>query len=290
MRIKILVNKIIGLFNLSLVRKEERKTTKMGEYYKGLFYVNEQLKGLVDVMSGKKTKIVGPKDFFILFALGKSYKSHTAIINLCRSGYGQDAAIVVRSLFELEIITLYILSDKTDGRIKRYNDYDWIIRKEMFEAHADNEKVMKEIKLREAKPTKTQDSIKLVKKRAEEVQKKHNYKRYQWSEKSLKGMSEEVGERITYSSLYGMQSQLIHSQARAMNEYVEVVDSEFVINVGPSKKWVEESLVSAFDFFINVAKTYDNYHKLGLEKKFLKLEGRFKSKVEELNKEGISKG
>lgn len=267
-------------------KKEKKETIKMEGYYKDLFSVNKKLRELVDIMLDKRTRISGPKDFFIVFAVGKSYKSHMAITNLCRSGYGQDAAILIRSLFELEIITLYILSDNSDGRIERYNDYDWIIRKDMFEAHADNEKVMREIELRESKPTKNQDSVEFVNQRAEEVQNKHNYDRYRWSDKTLKGMSEEVGKMNVYNSIYKMQSQLIHSEARAMNEYIEIGNGEPAINVGPSNNWIEESLVSAFDFFITVAKTYDNYHKLGLEKKFQELEKQHESKVRELNKQG----
>src|ERR1700730_2097772 len=66
---------------------------------------------------------------FLGLAIGKSYKTHVSILMLACNGYGEDALILIRSLFELVVNTIFILKDEKGARAQRYFDYHWIIRK-----------------------------------------------------------------------------------------------------------------------------------------------------------------
>src|SRR5205823_3697770 len=60
-------------------------------------------------------------------------KTHAATLALCRSGYGVDASILVRSLFELALDMLYLEQDQTGELAQRYVDHDWVIRYQMLQ-------------------------------------------------------------------------------------------------------------------------------------------------------------
>ena len=101
----------------------------MEKEYDTLLKLNYELQELISLIVDKPVTAKDDKSRFITFALGKGFKTHSAVLSLAKVGYGQDAAILVRSLFELTIITYYILGDVTNGRMERYLDYDWILRK-----------------------------------------------------------------------------------------------------------------------------------------------------------------
>src|SRR6266508_4886913 len=67
-----------------------------------------------------------------VFALTKACKTHGAVMTLCRAGYGEDACILSRSMFELALDLLYIGQDQSGERAERYMDHDWVIRYEML--------------------------------------------------------------------------------------------------------------------------------------------------------------
>ena len=105
--------------------KQEEKITE-------LFRLNERLRSCVDdrIMSVPYTA-TRRKHLYTAFALGKSYKTHKAVLILCHEHYGTDAAVLSRSLFELMVNMLYILNDTTDYRLERYILHDWVIKKKM---------------------------------------------------------------------------------------------------------------------------------------------------------------
>ena len=99
--------------------------------HKELFDFNNELRKIVDGVMDREFHKITPKVAFTTFALGKAYKTHEAILLLCLNGYGEDAAILTRSLFDLSITLLYILKDPTNKRVLRYFHYDSVIRKKI---------------------------------------------------------------------------------------------------------------------------------------------------------------
>jgi excisionase family DNA binding protein len=117
--------------------------------FRKLIEFNQSLRKIVDVVLDKEPKVVGPKDMLGVFAIGRGCKQHEAILMLCKEGFGEDAAILARSLFDLLITYLYILKDKSDQRAYRYFDYDWVLREKMFSNIKGKEEIMRLIENRQ---------------------------------------------------------------------------------------------------------------------------------------------
>ena len=252
--------------------------------YKDLFSFNHQLKLLVDDYLEREIRNIGPKDALVAFTLAKSYKTHSAIMTLCERGYGEDASILNRTIFELLITLLYILKDPTDERAYRYYAFDWVLREKMFKYAEQKPELLLQLEQRALRPKVGDVSIDEVKKMAEEVQRKYSYKGYNWSDKSLGEMAEEVGRGGQYKTMYRLSSQYTHSHSRFMNDYVKRTKNGFINFAGISDNWVEQDLVMAFDFFSGIfAAASDNYG-WHAEKELDKLYKNYLQVMEGINK------
>jgi len=229
--------------------------------HKDLFDFNEELRKIVDSVMNKEFHKITPKVALSTFMFGKAYKTHGAILFLCAQGYGEDAAILTRSLFDLSITLLYILKDPTNKRVLRYFHYDSIIRKKMY------------------------DYAKTVPTFAKLVQEKHNYGRMGWSDKPIRQMAEEIGREGAYQTVYYLQSNITHSAVRTMNDYVKAHDKGYTVDIGRSESWVEEDLIASFDFFLTIVERSNKLLKLGIAKQLNNLSKRYLGEVGRVNKE-----
>ncbi|MDP3987734.1 MAG: DUF5677 domain-containing protein [Candidatus Levybacteria bacterium] len=220
--------------------------------FKDLFTFNHELKLLVNEYLEGKANIIGPKDSLTAFTLTKAYKTHSAIMLLSQEGYGEDASILNRTIFELLVNLLYVLKDPTDERAYRYHAFDWLLREKMYGYAEQKPELLLQLEQRALKPKAGDVSIAEIKKMAKQVKDKYKYKGYNWSDKSLGEMAEEVGKAGQYKTMYRLSSQHTHSHSRVMNDYVKRTDEGFVHNAGISDNWVEEDLVMAFDFFSGI--------------------------------------
>lgn len=252
--------------------------------YKALLSFNQELRTLADKMLDKSQKIVGPRDMFTAFAIGKGYKTHGAVFLLGKQGYGEDASILARSLFDLLVNLLYIQADHTDGRAYRYFQYDWILRKKMFTYALGKPEIMDKIQERTNNPRPDDTTIQEVEEQAKLSQEKNNYTERGWSDKSLHDMAQEVGRIDAYKTVYRLQCQLDHNATRSVNEYAKQSQDGIVFEVGQSGNWVEESLVIAFDFYYSILVAFNSHFKAGFDKEILDLENRFVTELSEINK------
>jgi hypothetical protein len=98
--------------------------TKTEEFIERLLEMNDSF----NKMSANKAQL--PFEFenkkinwFIALMFAKAIKTHSALILLCRQGYGEDAFILARSLFEVVLDVAYILKEDTEKRLSRYFDF-----------------------------------------------------------------------------------------------------------------------------------------------------------------------
>jgi hypothetical protein len=217
--------------------------------FKKLYELNEQLHQLAARHMGADLNELNHKSFFAAFILGKAYKTHEAIMLLCKQGYGEDAFMLSRTLFELMIMLLYILSDNTDDRLIRYAEHDWVNRKQMLDYVATNDRLLKglneKIKLAAGEP----DVLAIIEAEYTRVMNKHGYDFKGWSDKSIQKMAEEVGRGDAYKTVYKLQCNVGHTNPRSMNEYIQQTKDGLIINTGPNVDMAETTLVIAFDFF-----------------------------------------
>jgi len=253
--------------------------------YKKLLEFNQTLRKIAEGILDNESKVVGPKDFISILSLGRGYKIHEAILMLCKNGFGEDASILARTLFDLMVTYLYILKDKTDSTAYRYFDYDWVLRKKMFDYVKGKREIMKLVEDRQSNPLPFDSTIDEVEKYADKANKKHGYTTDRWSDKNLHDMAKVIGRLDAYKTVYFMQCQLSHNLSRGMNEFSKTTPDGIVMEIGKSENWVEESLVVAFDFYYCILSTFNDYFELGLEKEILELEERYVKEIGSINGE-----
>lgn len=257
--------------------------------YKELFSFNHQLKLIVDEYLKKEIKNIGPKDALVAFTLAKAYKTHSAVMVLSEEGYGEDASILNRTIFELLVTLLYVLKDPTDERAYRYYSFDWILREKMFKYAEQKPELLLQIEQRTLKPKMGDVSLNEIKNMANKVQKKFKYKGNNWSDKSIGEMAKEVNKEGQYKTMYRLSSQHAHSPSRVMNDYVRRTENGFINFAGISDNWVEEDLVMAFDFLSGIFAATSDHYGWKAEKELDPLFKKFLNVMEKANKEAEAK-
>lgn len=222
--------------------------------------------------------------WYIVFALIKSYKTANSVMILCNHGNGQDAFILVRTLFELMLNTEYIFISDTDEKLELFNKFDWILRDRMITNALKNEKTS------ELLYEKLKDSgVNLEDIKLKAQSHKKSYKKGEnpnnWSKKSIFKMAEETKLDETYKSLYELGSQFVHSNSRSITEYINVQeDGELDFQTYGSNSYTNESLIGNFECLLKILLWLNKQFNLNLEDDLNSRHEVMKKLVEEINK------
>lgn len=234
----------------------------MPEEIKTLLSFNDRLHKIAETQFESEIHDNSNKAFFQAFVLGKGFKTYEAVSLLCRGGYGEDAFVLTRSLFELMVTNAYILNDNTEDTLMRYMNYDWVTRKEMYDYIVSIPEQLAQLNA-EIASGKRINTVPEVEAEYKKVMAKYGY-RNGWSDKSIKGMSEAVGRTDMYSTVYRMQCTVGHTDARSMNEYARLTDEGTILNIGPNWDLTRATLVVTFDCFFHILKEADAQFSWGL--------------------------
>ncbi|MCC7304063.1 helix-turn-helix domain-containing protein [bacterium] len=242
--------------------------------FKQLLAVHQELAKLISEVMTREQAITGPKDAILSFALTKMSKSHEAILVLTSQGFGEDATILSRSLFELMVNIAYIQNDSSDSLANRYLDYDWVQRAKMIE-NVKEETISQEATKRGITEAELKKQISDLRIKAEEVKRKYNYTNNAWSDLSLFDMSDKIGRLDAYKTVYRLQCQLAHNSSRSMNDYLNFEEIETVFDASRSDNWIEECLVITFDFAYHILSAFNEHFKTGFDENIANLEHQF---------------
>ena len=238
----------------------------MIEKYKDLFKLNGELAKLVaDIWETADFQPETYAQVVIFFFLAKAYKTIQAILLLCRQGYGEDAGILLRSLFEIGVNAWYIADN--EELAQRYLDYKAIQVHRLLEDPSWGF-ILGEV---------GKDKVREIRERCEEAQAKHKYgKSISWSGKSMKEMAEAVDLGPTYSSIYVIMSQLNHPSAGTMLDYVQMDKEGLVtgVKLSPSDNLIREVLLGTVPLLLNVVKQWRMQFNLGIETKIMEIDSR----------------
>jgi len=249
--------------------------------YADLFQFHEELRGILEPILNKHPEPTNPKQGFLLYALVKSHKTQAAILLLSERGFGQDAGILSRSIFELAITALYIVKDNTGKIAERFFDYDLIMRANMYNAVSKDTKYKYELKTKDPTGVIIEDVIKEAKKVKEKYQ---SIGSLRWSDENFKEMAEAVGRSDTYKTAYRLQCNLSHPNPRNTIDYFTESEGALEVNAGPDNKWILESLVATFDFFFCVINAWNEEFEFKLKPALDDLSKRFSAKMKEIDK------
>lgn len=209
------------------------------------------------------------KEVLLLFAITKSNKTLNAVMLLCRNGFGEDAAILSRSLFELTLNIEYIFSQEDDYLAKRFFAYDWIERKEMHD-------YLKTTPSFDPSKEKLNliDNIEEEAKKAQEI---YKFKKYGgWSDKTTREMAIFCNCLNIYSTAYRLQCSLSHPNPRSSNHFFKETKDGLTLDAGPSNNFIKESLVSTFTAFFEIVNRVNIYFEKEFEKDIHEIGDEFK--------------
>lgn len=230
----------------------------IAEYFK----IGDRLVSVLDgATGGKRFDLDTDHKRLIAVFLAKACKSHQGIMLLCRSGYGEDAAILNRSLLNLSI-NAYWIYQKAEQRVSAYLDYDHVLK-----ARLNRKLVGSPALLGRSQNRLPEYKMKQVEldQRANEATQNHGYNRHGWSGKSLRDMAAEVGMTNDYDSGYTLISELEHTSVGSLDEYASLSpQGAFQVSGGPSTNWVHEAIGFAHLCLIKVAQLADRTLDLGI--------------------------
>lgn len=250
--------------------------------YEDLFKVNEELAELVADTFG--TRDFQPKTYartIIIFFVAKAYRTLRAISYLCSRGYGEDAGILLRSLFEIVVNALYI--EDNEELAQRYADFEaiYVYRLSVDPALKGVYKSLSEDKVRE------------IGEDYKRAQDKHKYKdKRNWSGKPIKKMAEKVGLGEAYAYLYVLMSQLTHSTVDSSRYYLQEdkVRSVVRVKLSPSYNLIPEDLLTAGALMLYIVRQWSNQFNLGIETKIQEIDIRLQELKEKYVQSGPQQG
>jgi hypothetical protein len=194
-------------------------------------------------------------------SLAKACKSYQAVTMLCRSRYGEDAAILNRSLLSLSTNAHWI-DQNPDQRVSAYVDYNHVLEARYNRKIVENPGPLGHSQYLVPGRRIQQAELDLLSKQAKE---RHGYNRHGWSGKWLRDMAVELGMTNDYDSGYTLTSELEHSSVGSLDEYASLSSQgAFQVSGGPSPNWALESIGFEHLSLIKVTELADRILDLGI--------------------------
>lgn len=248
--------------------------------YHDLFGLNLQLRLLVenkwkDLEKHHTIDKRFPEQGVTTFLLGKAYKTHGTVLNLCMDGYGEDAGVLARTLFELAVNLLYLNKEDSTNRATMFGEHEWVLRLKLLDSNLELIKSSGKMK---------EERIDEIRNKVDELITKYGKKfKRSWSLLETKEMAKEVGLEGAYNSVYTQFTDIAHSRISSASEYVREDSAGLVIDIGPGENLVPTVLVSAFHHFLLIVDSWDIRFSLGLDNNLSDLSKRFDEVVSKLS-------
>lgn len=237
--------------------------------YNKLFVINDKLRKIAFEMISSQPKMNSPKDGIVGHMMAKGYKTHGVILNLCRNGYGEDAQMLSRTLFDAYLIEGNVIEDETDATAWQYLNFDDITRLKMFEYIKDKEIYQKELESRKNHPKPKQEDIETIELRKTQWLEEYGKDfKYRWHVGKTTGdLAEALEMKPYFETAYNLQSQLVHSLPRTGDYYLRDDGQRLWLNVEPGEQAVDLALISSFNVFIGIVLGFNQHFNLGYEER-----------------------
>lgn len=202
----------------------------------------------------------------------KGLNTFWATYALCREGFGSEALITVRSLFNLVIDSLWIAKDGSGERAERYLAFDIVFRKQRVD-------VMKSYSPKLPAPPDYAE----IEKQYNLLKTRFNLKgtrKDTWTDMTIRDRATEVGKEKDYAIIYSYLSEIEHSGASSLAKYVEADETTLKLHPGPSTALIYMALILNYGNFYTLLKHVHSSFNLSLpleehKKSFYDLYGIF---------------
>lgn len=249
----------------------------MNEELKEIYELNNRLLQLAENLQdefpkrGIKRDTLSQDLFLLCFFFTKASKTASAVVFLCRKGYTEDAFVLVRTIFEIVVKSLYIFKSDSIERARAFILYDKLDRKKQLKKIVDwNRKRM--IENREF-----EEELKKIETECNALEKDYQISidKVMWPKKSLEELSTEVDFANTYYTVYWLSSLYTHTSSRSSMSFVSETDKGLSFDIKPDEKLSKDVLIYLFNLFIRMVQQFNNRFELGYQNKISELEEQF---------------
>lgn len=189
--------------------------------------------------------------------LVKATKTLKAITILCKQGYGEDAVILSRSLFDMLVDILYITRFKLDTMADRYELYDDVWLAKAFSPKGKSRNLKKLIRQRERKLQPDDKTLEEINRKATKVMKRFKYRSDTWRPENLYNMAVKVKLGPLYQTMFKLHSQVVHTAPRIINNYAVINNGHLNYTYQPSHKHISDALFSSFSHTFGILKVFN---------------------------------
>jgi len=213
--------------------------------YEDIFkFAQEVLDNNIKLLNGQNADSL-PKSV-VLYHYRRAFSLLYAIKILCEQGFATEGMVLLRSLLNLYINVKWLTTGNIDSRMKRFVDFEIIIRYRGIKTLRELGEVSKEEGDKE---------LEKMRERYEKIKKKYNLKgnpRYwRWSGKSIRQMAREVSLLNEYEIIYSYLSEREHTSPVAARDYWgRLNDSKIDMAIFPALGYflnVKEIALDTFD-------------------------------------------
>lgn len=197
----------------------------------------------------------------VLMLFAKGLKSYNAILRLCEGGYGEDAAIVLRALFQTAVTARYLTQRDFRQRYARYEAYQWILKKRVLEPaiEAGTIAMPKYIKGQQYSWKQIQAFARRARMRYGKMTGAMG-----WTGHKLEQVVRSLGYQEAYDSLYRHASEYEHTSLRAAQTYARGQGRVMTRIISqPSDHLVDETLGSLLWVMCVLMEVMDETFRLG---------------------------
>ncbi len=232
------------------------------EEFRELFALADQARDCVDrlleTFNERETKLfdLSAARRIFLFILTRSIKTYSSIVVLCRRGYGQDVATLLRGLLENLVTAEYILHDPkhANNLAARFVAYKWIIFKR---ALPEQEKMIKEAPEERQREFDRRKAV--VMEHVDDFKKKFKVTSDRalitWSGKTVRDMAKHVSAELVaeYDETFRQCSKFSHPSILGDQEYMVRDSKNLIFSPQPSEIGVAVNLKQAIKYFLEFA-------------------------------------
>lgn len=227
-----------------------KRRSDLYDKYKKYFDLQDKIEDFRHKILENNNPIFSNEDVYknvIWFLTGKSSKTFRAIRILCSLGYGEDAAILLRSLFENLLYILFISKGEKEKLALEYIEYDFIIKKEGLDRLKkypnDYIKYKKEIDRQELEIINNYNNF----------LQKYSYKnKRNIFNKDKRMLAKEVGLEWEYDMVYWLDSHYAHTTPNTANKMIKFEENIYSASSGPSDNFVLQNIVSSLYYILMI--------------------------------------
>jgi hypothetical protein len=229
--------------------ENERSRKFIQETFEKEFHAQERLlEDTIKAMDALEKDSDFPKKITTCFGLStyalflKDFNTFWATYILCKEGFGSEAMITVRSLFNLVINLLWISKKDSEERAERFLAFDIVYKKyrrDVVKSHNPN--------------LPDPPNFLEIENQYNSLKKRYGLtgdrKKDRWHDGSIAKMAEEVDKKKDYEIIYSYLSEVEHSGASSLTRYVKVENDTWKLLPGASTELINMALMLNYNNF-----------------------------------------